>query len=162
MEQTTNQATNTDEKHKTIWQAVKFTLFSLSAGIIQILSFTLLNEWIIKDTGNKYGWSYFIALTLSVLWNFTFNRKFTFKSANNVPIAMLKVFAYYLVFTPLSIWWGVALEKAGWNEYIVLAITMLINFVTEFLYSKYFVFKEAKNKEEPSEEKQNNQKEKQN
>src|SRR5574344_955393 len=48
---------------------VKFTLFSISAGIIQVLSFTLLNEVIIKDTGSKYGWSYFIALVLSVLWN---------------------------------------------------------------------------------------------
>lgn len=132
------------EQHKTLWQAIKFTLFSLSAGIVQIASFTLLNEWIIHDIGQKYGWSYFIALTLSVVWNFTFNRKFTFKSANNVPIAMLEVLAYYAVFTPLSIWWGVELEAIGWNEYIILGITMIINFVTEFLWSKFVVFREPK------------------
>ena len=143
-EQGEQEAPKKPKNNSTLWQAVKFTLFSLSAGIIQVLSFTILNDWVIQDTGHKYGWSYFIALTLSVLWNFTFNRKFTFKAANNVPIAMLKVLCYYIVFTPLSIWWGEALEGAGWNEYLVLAITMIINFITEFLYSKFFVFKEDK------------------
>ena len=152
LEKQENKPQNNEQKHKTFWQAIKFTLFSLSAGIVQILSFTVLNEWIIKDTGHKYGWSYFIALTLSVLWNFTFNRKFTFKSANNVPIAMLKVLGYYLVFTPLSIWWGEALAAAGWNEYIVLALTMIINFVTEFLYCKFVVFREPKQQPQPQEE----------
>ena len=143
MEEKTKQKDTTD-KNKTLWQAVKFTLFSISAGIVQVVSFTIFNEWIIHDIGQKYGWSYFIALTLSVVWNFTFNRKFTFKSANNVPIAMLEVLAYYAVFTPLSIWWGVALESVGWNEYIILGITMIINFITEFLWSKFVVFKEKK------------------
>ncbi len=119
-------------------QILKFLCFSLSAGVIQIGVFTLLNE-----VANLSYWpAYLIGLVCSVLWNFTFNRKFTFKSSNNVPIAMLKVFCYYLVFTPLSTIGGNALEKIGWNEYIVLAISMLINFVTEFLYSKYFVFSE--------------------
>ena len=117
-------------KMSSFMQIIKFLCFSLSAGVIQIGVFTLLNE---------------VALVCSVVWNFTFNRKFTFKSSNNVPIAMLKVFAYYVVFTPLSTFGGNALKNAGWNEYIVLAISMLLNFVTEFLYSKYFVFKE-KNK----------------
>jgi len=131
-------------KNQNVWQAIKFLLFSISAGVIQIGSFTILNEFIIKDTGMEYGWSYFISLTLSVLWNFTFNRKFTFKSANNVPIAMLEVVAFYVVFTPLSIWWGEALtNQAHWNEYLVLAFTMVINFVTEFLYQKYVVFRNS-------------------
>ena len=125
---------------KDLWQALKFLLFSISAGIIQTVVFTLLNEL----CNFSYWLSYLIALTLSVVWNFTFNRKFTFKSANNVPIAMLKVLCYYLVFTPLSTWWGDALEGVGWNEYLILAMTMVINFVTEFLYSKYFVFREKK------------------
>ena len=124
-----------------IWQVLKFTLFSISAGVVQIVAFTILNELIIKDTNMEYGWSYFVALILSVLWNFTFNRKFTFKDASNVPIAMLKVAVYYIVFTPFSIWWGEALAKVGWNEYLVLAFTMIINFVTEFLYQKFVVFK---------------------
>ncbi len=119
-------------------QVLKFLCFSLSAGVIQIGVFTLLNE----VAKLSYWPAYLIALVCSFVWNFTFNRKFTFKSSNNVPIAMLKVFCYYLVFTPLSTIGGNTLEKIGWNEYIVLAISMIINFVTEFLYSKYFVFSE--------------------
>lgn len=123
-------------KKQNFIQAVKFTLFSITAGIIQVLSFTLLNE----IAHLNYWVAYLIALTLSVLWNFTINRRFTFKSANNVPLAMLKVIAYYAVFTPLSTWWGDALTKIGWNEYIVLVGTMLINFITEFLFWRIFVF----------------------
>jgi putative flippase GtrA len=123
---------------KEFMRTVKFVLFSASAGVIQVLSFTLLNEifhlW--------YWLSYLVSLVLSVLWNFTLNRKFTFCSANNVPIAMLKVAAFYLVFTPLSTWWTAWLtgESIGWNEYLVLAITMITNFVTEYLYDRFVVF----------------------
>lgn len=124
---------------------LKFVLFSISAGVIQILSFTLLSELVFMDSNNDYGISYFIALALSVLWNFTFNRKFTFKSASNVPIAMLLVFAFYVVFTPLSIWWGIALTKAGWNEYLVLLLTMLINMGTEFLWTRFVVYRNSIN-----------------
>lgn len=120
---------------------LKFTLFSISAGIIQILVFTILFE-LIKWT---YWPSYLIALILSIIWNFTINRKFTFKSANNVTIAMLKVFGYYAVFTPLSTWWGDALTKNNWNEYLVLIGTMIINFITEFIYDRYVVFGESIN-----------------
>ena len=132
-------------KKQEILNFIKFTLFSISAGVIQILSFTICSELIFHDAGNEYGISYFIALFLSVLWNFTFNRKFTFKSAKNVPIAMLMVLGFYAVFTPLSIWWGIALTKAGWNEYIVLGLTMVINMVTEFLYTRYVVYRNSIN-----------------
>jgi putative flippase GtrA len=132
-------------------QAFKFLLFSISAGIVQIISFTLLN-WIFARffTGaawltSEYGLSYFIALVLSVLWNFTINRKFTFKSATNVPVAMFKIFVYYLIFTPLSVWWGVALERAGWNDYLILLPTMVINMVTEFLVCRFFVYNDSIN-----------------
>ena len=128
------------EGRKTLFQALKFLLFSISAGVIQFCLFTLLNE----VAHLSYWPAYLIALIASVLWNFTFNRKFTFKSANNIPIAMLKVAAYYLVFTPLSTWWGDALEKLGWNEYLILIPTMIINFITEFLYCKFVVFREKK------------------
>ena len=126
---------------KELLRTLKFTLFSASAGIIQVLSFTLLNEILHLE----YWFSYLIALVLSVLWNFTLNRKFTFKSAANVPIAMLKVAAYYLVFTPLSTWWTDVLTGAsvGWNEYLVLALTMLVNFTTEYLYDRFFVFNKS-------------------
>ena len=121
---------------KEFTRMVKFTFFSISAGLIQIVSFTLMNELI----GWDYWVSYLIALILSVVWNFTLNRKFTFKSTNNVPVAMLKVAAYYAVFTPLSTLLEKYLTGIGWNEYLVTAINMIINFVTEFLYQRYFVF----------------------
>lgn len=136
-------------KKQNTWMLIKFVLFSASAGIIQFGSFALLNELAHLDKytrldelfGNDYGLSYFIALVLSVLWNFTLNRKFTFKSVANVSIAMLKVFGYYLVFTPLSIWWGVALTNIGWNYYLVLGITMLANLSTEYLFDRYVVYR---------------------
>ena len=122
---------------KEIIRVVKFTLFSASAGLIELGSFTLLNEVLHL----KYWLSYLIALVLSVLWNFTLNRKFTFKSAANVPVAMLKVACYYAVFTPLSTLLVKYLtETLGWNEYVVTILNMLINFVTEFLYQRFFVF----------------------
>ena len=123
---------------KEIWRAVKFTLFSASAGIIEFVSFTLLNEF----TFWSFWPCYLIALVLSVLWNFTLNRKFTFRSANNVPLAMLKVALYYAVFTPLSTILGNYLvEKLLWNEYLVTAINMILNFVTEYLYDTFVVFR---------------------
>lgn len=119
-------------------RTAKFVLFSISAGLIQVAVFTVMEELL-----HVTHWvSYLTALTMSVLWNFTLNRKFTFHSASNVPIAMLKVAAFYLVFTPLSTWWTAVLTGAavGWNEYLVLLGTMLINFVTEYLYDRFFVF----------------------
>lgn len=124
-------------KRQNFLQAFKYLLFTASAGIIQFASFTLLNETFHWD----YWLSYFIALTLSVVYNFTINRKFTFKSAKNVPLAMTQIFLYYAVFTPLSIWWGEALTLAGWNEYIVLIGTMVINFITEFSVYRFIVFR---------------------
>jgi putative flippase GtrA len=121
---------------KEFWRVVKFTLFSLSAGLIQMGSFALLNEL----AGLDYWVSYLIALVLSVIWNFTFNRKFTFHSAANVPIAMLKVAAFYVVFTPLSTLLEAYLTGLGWNEYLVTVINMLINFVLEFVYQRFVVF----------------------
>lgn len=124
---------------KELLRTVKFVLFSISAGIIQVGSFTLLNEFVRVPW---YWVSYLSSLVLSVLWNFTLNRKFTFQSANNVPIAMLKVALFYVVFTPLSTWWTAALtgESVGWNEYLVLGLTMAANFVTEYLYQRFVVF----------------------
>lgn len=126
---------------KQVLQAVKFLLFSASAGIIQVASFALLNE-VIKL---KYWPAYLISLVLSVVWNFTLNRRFTFKSAANVPVAMSKVFGFYIVFTPLSTWLGNLADGAGVNEYIVLAVTMIMNFVLEFLFCKFFVYKGQEN-----------------
>ena len=123
-------------KNKELLRTIKFTLFSISAGIIQIGAFTLLFE--------VFRWSepvsHLVSLVLSVLWNFTLNRKITFQSAANVPIAMLKVACFYLVFTPLSTWGVDALTGIGWNAYLVEILAMLVNFVTEYLFQRFFVF----------------------
>ena len=124
-------------KKKELARVVKFTLFSASAGLIQMGAFALLNELLRLP----YWLSYLFALVLSVLWNFTLNRRFTFRSANNVPVAMLKVACYYAVFTPLSTWlehWYTM--TLGWNEYVATILNLLLNFVTEFLYQRFFVF----------------------
>lgn len=128
-------------KKENATQATKFALFSVSAGIIETLAFTLLNEL----TAWSYWPCYLIALILSVLWNFTLNREFTFKSANNIPLAMVKVFGFYCVFTPLSTWWGSALTSIGWNEYLVLVGTMAVNLTSEFFYDRFFVFGNSMN-----------------
>lgn len=141
------------EKKKEVLRAVKFALCSASAGIIQFGTFTLLTL-IFKDWA--YMVRYLIALVLSVLWNFTLNRKFTFQSANNVPIAMLKVAAFYAVFTPLTtIGGGYLVDTLGWNDFLVEILTMVLNFVTEYIYDRFVVFGKsidtndrAKNKEE--------------
>ena len=125
------------EKRKEILRVIKFVLFSVSAGIIEIVSFTLLTQL----TDWQYWPRYLIALVLSVLWNFTLNRKFTFKSANNVPVAMMKILAFYCVFTPVTTVLGNYLaEDLGWNEYLVTGLNMLMNITTEYLYDRFVVF----------------------
>lgn len=127
------------DKKKELLRSLKFTLFSISAGVVQILSFTLLfellhwEEWLCN----------LISLALSVLWNFTLNRKYTFQSAANVPIAMLKTAAFYVVFAPLSSWWTKALTDIGWNAYLVEGLTMVSNFVLEFLFQRFVVFRNS-------------------
>lgn len=143
-------------KNKNLLQAIKFALFSASAGIIQVASFTLLNEVVLPNINiqnekvmailsAEYGVCYLVALTLSVLWNFTFNRRFTFKSAANIPVAMAKVFGFYLVFTPVSVYLGELATGKGINEYIVLALTMLSNMVLEYLFCKFVVYRNQEN-----------------
>ena len=131
------------------WRFLKFVLFSASAGIIEMGSFALLNE--LMDW--PYWPSYLIALVLSVLWNFTLNRTYTFRSDAPVARSMALVALFYLVFTPLSTWWTAALTGenpftgAGVsseplvNNYLVQAATMAINFVTEFLWQRFVVFR---------------------
>ena len=125
-------------KNKELLRTIKFTLFSISAGIIEIGVFSLLDNF----TNFNYWVCYLVALVLSVIWNFTLNREYTFKSSNNIPLAMMKVFIFYLVFTPTSTILGNYLvEKLLWNEYLVTGINMVLNFVLEYLYDKYFVFR---------------------
>lgn len=129
----------TSPKLKQFLQVLKFTGFSISAGAIQLLSFAILYDW----THWLTWWpAYLISLVLSVLWNFTFNRKFTFRSSANVPLAMCLVLVYYCMFTPVSVFGGDAMTAAiGEDLGIVTTVTMmLINFATEFLWDKFIVF----------------------
>ena len=136
-----------EEKKIELWRSIKFILFSFSAGAIEFCSFWIMTACIPLPvfTEAQYKWvPLTISLTLSVIWNFTFNRKFTFQSANNVPIAMLKVLAYYVVFGPLSIGFVQLylidyLGLVKWELLLKIAV-MLVNFITEFLYQRYFVF----------------------
>ncbi len=129
------------ENKKELWRALKFTLISLSAGIIQIGSFTLLNEFILGE--DNAAISHFIALVLSVIWNFTINRKVTFKSSNNIIKSMVLVALFYVVFTPAStLFMGWATEN-GWNEYLVEGINMLANFVLEYLFTRLVVYRNS-------------------
>ncbi len=128
-------------KKNDLWQMLKFTLFSISAGIIQVASFTVFNE-LLKW---RYWPAYLVSLVLSIVWNFTFNRRYTFKSAANVPVAMAKLFGFYAVFTPVSTWLGHVAETAGVNDYIILALTMIANFVLEFLFCKLVVYRNQEN-----------------
>lgn len=121
---------------KQLWQAVKFTLFSISAGVIQVGSFAVL-EIFIKD----YWIPYLVSLILSILWNFTLNRRYTFHSAANIPVAMAKVFGFYLVFTPLSTYLGSVAEGCGVNDFVILLVTMVSNFVLEYLFCKFVVYR---------------------
>lgn len=126
--------------NKELLRTIKFTLFSISAGLIEIVVFTALNEL----TNFSYWPCYLIALVASVVWNFTLNRKFTFQSANNVPVAMAKVFAYYCVFTPVTTILGNYLvDTLLWNEYLVTGLNMVLNFVTEYLFDRYVVFRDS-------------------
>ena len=124
--------------NRELWRVVKFVLFSASAGVIQIGSFALFNEL----TGWPYWPSYLLSLLLSILWNFTLNRKFTFQSAANVPAAMLKILGYYCVFTPTTTLLGNWLvEWLMWNEYLVTGLNMLLNLSTEYLFQRYVVYR---------------------
>lgn len=123
---------------KEIFRFVKFGLFSASAGLVEMGLFALLNEL----TGWRYWPCYLIALTVSVAWNFTLNRKFTFHSNAKISTAFIKVIAYYAAFTPLSTWLGDYLvEELLWNEYMVTVINMLMNFSTEFLFQRFIVYR---------------------
>ena len=125
-------------KSKEWVRILKFVVFSASAGVIQMGTFALLNEF----TGWRYWPCYLISLLLSILWNFTFNRRFTFQSNANISRAMLLVLAFYAVFTPATTILGNWLaEDTHWNEYVVTIINMLLNLSLEYLYQRYVVYR---------------------
>ena len=103
-----------ENKIKELIRAVKFTIISISAGIIQIGTFALFNDVLHWD----YWAGYITSLLLSILWNFTINRKITFKSSNNIAKSMILVLLFYAVFTPVSTILGDLATKNEINEYI--------------------------------------------
>lgn len=134
-----------NNKRKELFRALKFTLISISAGIIQVGAYALIRLFSKYPEGSwqDYVIAYTPSLLLSVIWNFTINRKYTFKSANNVKIAMLLVLLFYAVFTPIStILGGVVVDK-GMNGDLVFVITLILNFVLEFLYTRYIVYRNS-------------------
>lgn len=138
-------------KNKELIRTIKFVLFSASAGIIETLSMILCEE-VIKIPGHYV--CYTIALVLSVLWNFTFNRRFTFQSTANVPRAMFMVFLFYVPFAPFSIWLEhILADVNGWNEYVVLAINMILNLVLEYLWDNFVVYRDSKDTNELAQKK---------
>ena len=124
---------------KEIVRFFKFLIVSVGAGIVQAVVFALLTELKI--------WPFWpcnlIALILSVVWNLTINRKVTFKSAKSIPVALLQVFAFYAVFTPATVFGGQWLVNHGWNDYLVQGLTMVLNFMLEFLYQRFIVFRKT-------------------
>ena len=128
-----------DSKAKEIIRAAKFTLISISAGLIQIGSFTLMYE----AMDIEYWISYLVSLLLSILWNFTINRKVTFKSASNVPRAMLQLLGFYAVFTPVTMILGQWVENGGVDGLVVELVTMLLNFVLEFLFCRFVIYRDS-------------------
>ena len=138
-----------NERRQEWLRALKFLLFSISAGVIQMASFTLLME-----VFHLVEWiSHLISLVLSVVWNFTFNRRYTFQSAANIPKAMGLVALFYCVFTPASTWMVKALVNAGVNGYLTEGLAMVLNFVLEFLYQRFVVFKNSINTNDLAEKK---------
>jgi len=124
---------------KSLWQMIKFTLFSISAGIIQEGLYLILYNLL----GLSYWFSYLVSLAASVLWNFTFNRRYTFRSDADIKRSMLLVALFYVVFTPATMFGGQALVSAGWNGNLVQIGTMLLNFVLEFLYQRFVVYRNS-------------------
>jgi putative flippase GtrA len=136
-----NKETAALSKQENLVQIGKFVVFSISAGIIQVLVFTILEELFHLP----YWPSYLTALIASVIYNFTVNRRFTFKSANNIPKAMMQLGLYYAIFTPLSTWWGDALVQMGISDYLVLGGTMVVNLVTEYCVNRFIIYRTSMN-----------------
>lgn len=136
-----NKETVALSKQENLVQIGKFIVFSISAGIIQVLVFTILEELFHLP----YWPSYLTALIASVVYNFTVNRRFTFKSANNIPKAMMQLGLYYAIFTPLSTWWGDALVQMGISDYLVLGGTMVVNLVTEYCVNRFIIYRTSMN-----------------
>ena len=166
----------TDKKNSSVWQAVKYFLCAASAGLIQFVTFTILSTvfdktgvtasmgkmWFFGEMDKSLFTATTIALGLSIIWNFTLNRKFTFKAANNVPLAMGLAFLFYVPFYPFQTWYvgavtgairdAIGQPEATWPSIIAEGTVMLINGILEFCWQKFVVFRMPKGKDVMPEE----------
>lgn len=153
------------EKRKGVMQFIKYALCAASAGIIQIVLFSILQavipsngktiHFIVEDMDLVTFIATTVALCASILWNFTFNRKFTFKDAGNVPRAMILAFLFYVPFYPFQTWYvhtikSLLVEAIGTDGAGIIAegSVMIINFALEFMWQKFVVFRKPKDKKE--------------
>lgn len=128
-------------KKKEFFRVLKFVGFSASAGIIETVVSTVL-DLTVNKSGGYYYICYAIALICSVVWNFTFNRKFTFKAANNVPKAMALALLFYVPFAPWTIYLASVLEDKLPNI-LILVINMAQNITLEYLWQRFVVFRKS-------------------
>ena len=153
------------EKRKTLFQIIKYAICTASAGLIEFITFTILtktpilssmaNEKVWFFTENNLAWfvATAIALFLSIVWNFTINRKFTFKSAGNVPRAMSLAFLFYVPFFPFKLWFNSYMpEHLGVDSLLIEVITMLINGVLEFCWQKFVIYRKEQDTAPPKHE----------
>lgn len=148
-------------KRQGVMQFIKYALCAASAGIIQIVLFTILDSviksdktihFIVEDMTLGTFIATTVALCASILWNFTFNRKFTFKDASNVPKAMILAFLFYVPFYPFQTWYVYTIKElliphiGSWAGIIAEATVMIINFALEFMWQKFVVFRKPKTK----------------
>ena len=161
------------EKRKGVMQFIKYALCAASAGIIQIVLFSILQavipsngktiHFIVEDMDLVTFIATTVALCASILWNFTFNRKFTFKDAGNVPKAMILAFLFYVPFYPFQTWYvhtikSFLVEAIGTDGAGIIAegSVMIINFALEFMWQKFVVFRKPKDKQENKTEENEN------
>lgn len=161
------------EKKKGVMQFIKYALCAASAGIIQIVLFSILQavipsngktiHFIVEDMDLVTFIATTVALCASILWNFTFNRKFTFKDAGNVPKAMILAFLFYVPFYPFQTWYvhtikSLLVEAIGTDGAGIIAegSVMIINFALEFMWQKFVVFRKPKDKQENKTEENKN------
>lgn len=147
-------------KNKEFLRTLKYALIAVSAGVIQFVSSTVLKLILdatglagqrmhfITDTETTAFISETVGLVLSVLWNCTFNRKYTFKAANNIPVAMCLALVFYVPFYPFQIWYMATVQNGLanigiWGFIISLITCMIINGVLEFLWQRFVVFRKS-------------------
>lgn len=120
-----------------------FLYFSLGAGVIKLVSFLLLSL-IDSGHGAVLVLAEIVSVVLSGLFNFTWNRKFTFRSTNNIVPGMFLYGLYSLIATPAVASFIVDLTRRGWADWLAKAMKMALHFILDSLYCKFVIFRQVK------------------